>query len=51
MDPNDGDTSDISLRAKLTLMLDMHEIDVLRKGLPGTWKRMLTALDIQDASC
>ncbi|WDA13447.1 hypothetical protein [Paracoccus marcusii] len=45
-----GHDSDIALRAKLTLLLDMREIDVLRKGLPETWQRMLTALEVREAS-
>lgn len=49
-DPDSPDAYDTSLRARLTLMLDMREIDVLRKGLPATWDRMLTALAITETS-
>ncbi len=47
---SNGKDTDVALRAKLTLQLDMREINVLRKGLPETWRRMLVALDVSDAS-
>lgn len=46
-----SDTEDeVSSRARLTLALDMREIDVLRKGLPDTWQRLLTALELEESS-
>lgn len=50
VDGDDGESTDIALRAKLTLLLDMREIDVLRKGMPDTWRRMLAAINVTDSS-
>jgi hypothetical protein len=41
---------DISSLARLTLTLDMREIDVLRKGLPDTWRRLLSELALEESS-
>lgn len=45
-----GEPHNIYQSAKLTILSDLREIDVLRKGLPITWARLLKQLKIEDSS-